>query len=38
MNKVFTAIAWEEYLYRQTENKQILKRINELIKDSERHF
>jgi toxin YoeB len=37
MNKVFTAIAWEEYLYWQTENKQILKRINELIKDIERN-
>lgn len=37
MNKVFTAIAREEYLYWQTENKQILKRINELIKDIERN-
>jgi toxin YoeB len=37
MNKVFTSIAWEEYLYWQRENKQIMKRINELIKDIERN-
>jgi len=37
MNKVFTKTAWEEYLYWQTENKQVLKRINELIKDIERN-
>ncbi|HAP93673.1 MAG TPA: Txe/YoeB family addiction module toxin [Desulfotomaculum sp.] len=37
MNKVFTKTAWNEYLYWQTENKQILKRINELIKDIERN-
>ena len=37
MNKVFTKTAWEEYLYWQTENKQVLKRINELIKDLERN-
>lgn len=37
MNKVFTNTAWEEYLYWQNENRQILKRINELIKDIERN-
>lgn len=37
MNKLFTKIAWVEYLYWQTENKLILKRINELIKDIERN-
>ncbi|MHB8124199.1 MAG: Txe/YoeB family addiction module toxin [Desulfitobacteriaceae bacterium] len=37
MNKLFTKIAWAEYLYWQTENKLILKRINELIQDVERN-
>jgi toxin YoeB len=37
MNKVFTKTAWEEYLYWQNENRQILKRINDLIKDIERN-
>lgn len=37
MNKVFTKTAWEEYQYWQTENRQILQRINELIKDIERN-
>jgi toxin YoeB len=37
VNKVFTKTAWEEYVYWQIENKQILKRINELIKDIERN-
>ncbi len=37
MNKVFTNTAREEYQYWQNENQQILKRINELIKDIERN-
>ncbi|NLV22989.1 MAG: Txe/YoeB family addiction module toxin [Syntrophomonadaceae bacterium] len=37
MNKVFTNTAWKEYMYWQSENRQILKRINELIKDIERN-
>ncbi|MBP8819586.1 MAG: Txe/YoeB family addiction module toxin [Syntrophomonadaceae bacterium] len=37
MNKVFTNTAWREYLYWQNENRQILRRINELIKDIERN-
>ena len=37
MNKVFTNTAWKEYQYWQNENRQILKRINELIKDIERN-
>ena len=37
MNKVFTDIAWSEYLYWQSEDKKILKRINELIKDIEKN-
>ncbi|MFZ3102751.1 MAG: Txe/YoeB family addiction module toxin [Desulfitobacteriaceae bacterium] len=36
MNKLFTQIARVKYLHWQTENKLILKRINELIKDIER--
>lgn len=37
MNKVFTATAWKEYLFWQNENKQIVKRIKELIKDIEKN-
>lgn len=37
MNKVFTKTAWEEYLYWQTEDKKVLKRINDLIRDIERN-
>jgi len=37
MNKIFTNTAWQEYLYWQNENRQILKRINDLIKDIERN-
>ena len=37
MNKIFTRIAWQEYLYWQTENKRILQRINSLILDIERN-
>ena len=29
--------AWEDYIYWQVENKKNLKRINQLIKDIERH-
>jgi len=37
MNKIFSNTAWEEYIYWQTEDKKILKKINELIKDIERN-
>ncbi len=37
MNKFFTNTAWKEYQYWQNENRQILKRINDLIKDIERN-
>ena len=37
MNKVFTDLAWEEYLYWQAADKKILKKINELIRDIERN-
>lgn len=32
----FAEDAWEEYLYWQTQDKKILKRINELLKDIQR--
>lgn len=37
MNKLFTEIAWEDYLYWQTTDKRILRKINELIRDIERN-
>ena len=36
MNVSFTPLAWEEYLYWQQTDPQILKRIHELIKDIRR--
>lgn len=33
MNLVFTENAWEDYLYWQTNNRQKVQRINELLKD-----
>ncbi len=32
----FTNTAWEDYLYWQSHDKQILKKINQLIKDCQR--
>ena len=32
----FTPEAWEEYLYWQSHDKQILKKVNQLLKDSQR--
>ena len=37
MIKVFTDVAWDDYLYWQSTDKQILKKINTLIKDIERN-
>ena len=37
MDKVWHDKAWEEYTAWQRENKNVLKRINELIKDIDRH-
>ena len=37
MNKLFTDIAWEDYLYWQVMDRKMLKKINELIKDIERN-
>jgi toxin YoeB len=36
MNKVFSDKAWEEYQYWVANDKRILKRVNELIRDIER--
>lgn len=33
----FTPQAWEDYLYWQSHDKQILKKINQLIKDCQRN-
>jgi len=37
MIKIFSDIAWDHYLYWQTEDKKIFKKINELIRDIERN-
>ena len=37
MNKVWSDIAWDEYLYWQQTDRKIAKKINELIKDIERN-
>lgn len=37
MNKVFTDIGWEDYLYWQTEDRKTLRKINTLLKDIERN-
>ena len=37
MNKAFTDIGWEDYLYWQTEDRKPLRKINTLLKDIERN-
>jgi toxin YoeB len=37
MNFVFTELSWEDYLYWQKNDRQKLKRINELLKDISRN-
>ena len=37
MKFVFTELSWEDYLFWQKNDKQNLKRINELLKVSSRH-
>lgn len=37
MNKSWYDLAWEDYLYWQSEDKKTLKRINQLIRDTERN-
>jgi toxin YoeB len=32
----FTAAGWEDYVYWQTQDKRLLKKINELVKDCQR--
>jgi toxin YoeB len=36
MKLVFTESAWQDYLWFQEHNRQLLKRINDLIKDAQR--
>jgi toxin YoeB len=37
MKVTFSEIAWEDYLSWEKEDKKMLKKINELIKDIQRH-
>lgn len=37
MNVVFTETAWNDYLWFQEKDRQLLKRINRLIEDTKRH-
>ena len=37
MRKTWTDDAWEDYVHWQTQDKKTLKRINELLKDIDRH-
>lgn len=37
MNKVWSDIAWDDYLYWQKQDKKTLNRINKLIKDIDRN-
>jgi len=37
MQKAWTDIAWDNYLYWQTQDKKTLKRIHRLLKDMDRH-
>ena len=36
MNKIWFDRAWDDYLYWQSQDKKTLKRINQLIRDTER--
>lgn len=37
MNKIWQDEAWEDYLYWQIQDKKILKRINQILKDIDRN-
>jgi toxin YoeB len=37
MNKNWSDEAWDDYLYWQSQNKKMLKKINDLLKDIERN-
>ncbi len=34
---IFDSVAWEDYIYWQTQDKKTLKKINQLLKDIERN-
>lgn len=36
-NLVFAPVAWDEYLYWQTQDKKTVRRINQLLKDIQRN-
>ena len=38
MKKIWFEEAWEDYLYWQSQDKKTLKRINALLKDTEREY
>ncbi|EIW20405.1 MULTISPECIES: Txe/YoeB family addiction module toxin [Pelosinus] len=38
MNKIFSDNAWDDYLYWQSTDKKVLKKINELLKDIDRNY
>ena len=37
MNIVWTSIAWKQYVEMQTQDKKVIKKINEIIKDIQRN-
>ena len=37
MNKLWSDRAWDDYLYWQMQDKKVVKKINELVKDIERN-
>lgn len=37
MNKVFSDVGWDDYVYWQTQDKKTLRRINALLQDIERN-
>lgn len=37
MNRIFSDIAWDQYLFWQSEDKKTAKKINDLIRDIERN-
>ncbi|QWF79067.1 Txe/YoeB family addiction module toxin [Amycolatopsis sp. CA-230715] len=37
MKLVWDAFAWDDYLWRQTQDRKVLKRINDLLKDVRRN-
>ena len=37
MNKLWSDRAWDEYLYWQQQDKKIIRKINDLVKDIERN-